>query len=301
LHVFLLFSATVLIWGSTWIAIKLHLGVVDPSVSAFYRNAIAALTLFSWCLAKKLPLRFAVRDHFSFILLGFFLFSGNYYLVYQATGMLTSGLVAVVFSTIVFFNIFTTRIILGNKTTVSALLGALIGVAGISLIFSQELSGLSFESDSFRGLLLALLATFFASMGSIVAILISTRRQLPVVQYNAWGMFYGCSLLFLVALFSGKSFNFEYTFQYSAALLYLGVFGTALGFAFYLRLLELIGPEKGGYTFLIFPIVALFISTIFEDYHWTFTAFSGLGLIAAGSLLALRSKPAITQKKQLEK
>ena len=290
MQVFLLFSATVLIWGSTWIAVKLHLGVVDPSVSAFYRNAIAALVLFGWCRAKNLSMRFAYKDHLSFLLLGFFLFSGNYYLVYKATGILTSGLVAVVFSTIVFFNIFTTRIILGNRTSLPSLLGALIGVAGISLIFSGELSGISFENDSFRGLLIALLATFFASMGSVVATVISTRRQLPVVQYNAWGMFYGCCLLFFVALLSGKTFNYEVTLQYSAALLYLAVFGTALGFGFYLRLLELIGPDKGGYTFLIFPIVALLISTVFEDYQWTLHAFIGLGLIAAGSILALRSK-----------
>lgn len=290
MQVFLLFSATVLIWGSTWIAVKLHLGVVDPSVSAFYRNAIAALVMFAWCRGKKLSLSFPLRDHLSFLLLGFFLFSGNYYLVYQATGMLTSGLVAVVFSTIVFINIFTARVILGNKTSLPALLGALVGVAGITLVFSAELTGISFANNSVRGLLLALLATLLASLGSITATWMSTRRQLPVVQYNAWGMFYGCCLLFLVALLSGKTFNYEYTLQYSAALIYLAVFGTALGFVFYLRLLELIGPDKGGYTFLIFPVVALLISTAFEDYQWTLDAFIGLGLITAGSVLALRSK-----------
>jgi len=289
LQVFLLFSATVIIWGSTWIAVKLHLGVVDPSVSAFYRNAIAALVMFAWCRARKLSLRFPLKDHFSFLLLGLFLFSGNYYLVYKATGMLTSGLVAVI-STIVFFNILTARFILGNKTSAPALLGALVGVAGITLVFSAELTGISFADNSVRGLLLALLATFLASMGSITATWMSTRRQLPVVQYNAWGMFYGCCLLFLLALFSGKTFNYEYTLQYSAALIYLAVFGTALGFGFYLRLLELIGPDKGGYTFLIFPVVALLISTVFEAYEWTLSAFIGLGLIAAGSILALRSK-----------
>ena len=189
-----------------------------------------------------------------------------------------------------FINIFTARLILGNKTTLPALLGALVGIAGISLVFSAELTGISLANDSVRGLLLALLATLLASLGSITATWMSTRRQLPVVQYNAWGMFYGCCLLFLVALFNGKTFNYEYTLQYSAALLYLAVFGTALGFVFYLRLLELIGPDKGGYTFLIFPIVALLISTAFEDYQWTLPALIGLGLITAGSVLALRSK-----------
>lgn len=292
MQILFLFSATVLIWGSTWIAVKLHLGVVEPSVSAFYRNAIAALLLFSWCYARRLPLRFPLSNHFSFLLLGFFLFSSNYYLVYHATGILTSGLVAVVFSTIIFFNIFTARIVLGNKTSLPALLGALIGVAGIALIFSPELTSLSFDDDNVRGLLMALLATLLASLGSITATWMSTRCQLPVVQYNAWGMFYGCCILFLVAFFGGQTFNYEYTLQYSVALFYLALFGSAIGFAFYLRLLELIGPDKGGYTFLIFPVVALLISTVYEGYSWTLNAFIGLGLISLGSVLALRSKSA---------
>lgn len=292
MRIFLLFTATVLIWGSTWIAVKWHLDVVDPGVSAFYRNTLAALLLFAWCWQRELLLRFSLRDHLSFFLLGLLLFSGNYWLVYQATGMMTSGLVAVVFSTIVFFNLFNARWLLNYPVRLFMVMGASLGVSGIALLFYNELSEFSWHSANVRGFALALLATLLASLGSITATYLSSHRQLPVIQYNAWGMFYGCIILFLAALLGGNTFNYEPTWQYSTALLYLGVVGTAAGFACYLKLIETIGPDKAGYTFVLFPVVALLISTVFEGYQWSATAFCGLALVLFGSFLALRASTA---------
>lgn len=270
---------------------KWHLGVVDPGVSAFYRNTLAALLLFAWCWQRNLILRFPLKDHFNFFLLGLFLFSGNYWLVYQATGIMTSGLVAVVFSSIVFFNMFNARWLLGYPVRLAMILGAALGVSGIALLFFGELTEFSWRDTGVRGFALALLATLLASLGSITATYLSSHRQLPVIQYNAWGMFYGCIILFLAALFGGNTFNYETTWQYSSALLYLGVIGTAAGFACYLKLIEIIGPDKAGYTFVLFPVVALIISTVFEGYQWPTMAFCGLALVLLGSFLALRTKP----------
>lgn len=278
-----------MIWGSTWIAVKWHLGVVEPGVSAFYRNTLATLLLFAWCWQRKLTLRFALRDHLSFLLLGLLLFSGNYWLVYQATGMMTSGLVAVVFSTIVFFNLFNARWLLKYPVRLYMVLGASLGVGGIILLFHQELYGFSWQSQGIRGFALALLATLLASLGSITATYLSNHRQLPIIPYNAWGMFYGCLILLLAALIGGNTFNYEMTWQYSTALLYLGVIGTAAGFACYLKLIEIMGPDKAGYTFVLFPVVALLISTVFEGYEWSVNGFCGLLLVLAGSFLALRA------------
>lgn len=66
----LLYVVTVLIWGTTWIAIEFQLGVVAPEVSVFYRYAAASLLLFGWCHARGLNLRFGLRAHSRFVLLG---------------------------------------------------------------------------------------------------------------------------------------------------------------------------------------------------------------------------------------
>jgi len=73
-----LYVVTVLVWGSTWIAITFQLGTVAPEVSIFYRYLLAAGLLFSWCRYRGLKLQFSLRAHGSFLMLGVLLFSLNY-------------------------------------------------------------------------------------------------------------------------------------------------------------------------------------------------------------------------------
>ena len=100
-----LYLITVLIWGSTWLAIKFQLGVVAPELSIAYRFGLAASILIIFSLVRRLPLRFDIKSHGFFVLQGLLLFSLNYILVYLAEGYLTSGLVAIIFSLIIIFNV----------------------------------------------------------------------------------------------------------------------------------------------------------------------------------------------------
>ena len=111
----LLFVIPALIWGSTWYAIKFQLGAVDPLVSVIYRFALAALILIGFCLLTRRNLKFSWREHLRIALQGILLFGMNYWLVYQAEEYLSSGLVAVGFSTLIFFNIFFGGLFLGNR------------------------------------------------------------------------------------------------------------------------------------------------------------------------------------------
>ena len=85
----------------------------------------------------------------------------------------------------------------------------------------------------------------------------------------------------------GKSINFSFDPAYVLSLLYLAIFGSAIAFGAYLALLRLIGSARAAYTSVLFPIVALAISTIFEDYQWSTPAVAGVALIGAGNWLAL--------------
>ena len=80
----ILYIITVIIWGSTWLAIKYQLGSVDPMVSVIYRFGLAAVLLLLFCFVKGLNFRFTLKDHFFMALLGTLLFSVNYWLVYVA-------------------------------------------------------------------------------------------------------------------------------------------------------------------------------------------------------------------------
>lgn len=121
---------TVLIWGSTWLAIKFQLGVVPPEISIAYRFSLAAAILFIFSAARGLRLSFSRADHAYMALQGFLLFSFNYILVYLAEGYLTSGLVAIIFSMIIITNVFFGAIFLRSPVRVRVVVGALVGMGG---------------------------------------------------------------------------------------------------------------------------------------------------------------------------
>jgi drug/metabolite transporter (DMT)-like permease len=287
LSAYALYCITVLVWGSTWLAIKFQLGAVDPLVSVIYRFGLASLLLFAWCVLARARLRLAPREHAFIALQGCCLFGLNYWLVYWAEVYLASGIVAVVFATMVFMNFFNAALFLKRPLVPAVLAGGLIGMVGVALLFWPELGSLGPGDAAWRGLLLALAATYVASLGSIVA----TRNAgfgLKVITVNAWGMFYGTALLALAALVTGVEFRFPAGVPYAASLLYLSVFGSIVAFGAYLRLIALIGPERAGYNAMMTPVVALLLSTLFEGYRWTLPAAAGLVLIVLGNAIVLR-------------
>ncbi len=288
-----LYLATILIWGSTWLAITYQLGEVDPLVSVIYRMALASGLLFIWCWLRDIPLRISTRDHRFMAAQGCFLFGLNYWTIYWSEDYLPSGLVAVIFSLLVFFNIINGRIFLKHPVTLSTVVGGLIGLTGICMLFYPEFALLSHsESNSnpngaLIGFGLAFVAVIFASLGNIVA----TRNGntgISVWAINAWSIFYGTAILALIALVTGAEFSYGSTLEYSLSLIYLSVFGTILAFGAYLKLLINIGPSRAGYTSLIIPFVAIILSTLFEDYQWTLLAAGGFMLVALGNYIVLK-------------
>ena len=281
-----LYCLTVLIWGSTWIAITFQLGTVAPLASVIYRFTLASVLLFIWCWFRKIPLTLTAKEHGLVFLQGSFLFGFNYWLMYSASQYLTSGLVAVIFSLIVFFNIFNARLLLRSSLQINVLIGAGLGLVGVVLLFSQEFTDFNLGSDIAIGAGFALLATYVASLGNIVATRNSHNKR-SVMTVNAWGMLYGTLVVIVLALILNVEFNFEFTPAYISSLIYLSIFGSIITFAAYLKLLSMIGPDKAGYVGMLVPVVALILSSIFEDYSWTLPAVLGLCLILAGNWLVM--------------
>lgn len=285
-----LYLSAVLIWGSTWYAIKFQLGVVEPEVSLVYRFALAAIILLGFCLWRKKNLKFSLSEHRFMALQGLFLFSSNYLVFYWATELLTSGIVALLFSTVILLNIVNSAIFLGKRVSVRVIVGAMFGIAGIAAVFWSELSVVENDADSWHGLWLCLIATFFASIGNILSAR-NQKKSLPVMQTNAWGMAYGAIIMTLFALINGADFNYDPSISYSLSLVYLSVFGSILAFGCYLTLIGRIGADKAAYTAVLFPVIALGISTLFESYQWSIEALFGFCLVLLGNYIVLTKSP----------
>jgi len=278
------------IWGSTWFAIKFQLGQVDPLVSVAYRFLIAGLLLMVFSLVRKLNLRFTLREHLLMILQGMILFGFNYWLVYLAETKLASGIVAIIFSFSIFTNIFFNYLLLKGKIRKEVMAGAILGIAGTFLIFNHELKSSEQITLGYEALIFCFGSIVLASLGNILSKYNQTRK-LPVIQTNAFGMTYGSLTMLLMVPLSGRTFSFELSVPYIASLFYLAIFGSIVAFTLYLKLVGDIGPDRAGYTTLVAPVIALIISSFFENYQWGIVAVFGVLLLFAGNILALKMKP----------
>jgi drug/metabolite transporter (DMT)-like permease len=285
----ILYVITVLVWGSTWFAIEFQLGVVTPEVSIVYRYAGASFLLFGWCRIRGLKLAFGWRQHGWFFLLGLLLFGVNYVLAYRAQIYISSALTAIAFSTMVWMNIINARIFFGVRAGRRVLFGALLGIAGIFTLFAPQIGEMTFSDTVFFGSILSVMGALVASFGNMVS-QGAQRAKLPVIQSNAWGMFYGTLITAAIAISEGHEFIFDWSAGYLGSLLYLTVFGSIIAFGAYLTLLGRIGAHKAGYAMVMFPVVALILSAIFEGLEVDATIVVGTLLVLAGNLFVLNTK-----------
>jgi len=284
-----LYALTVILWGTSWLAIKFQLGVVMPEVSLVYRFVLAAIVMLALCALGRRRKRFSTVDHLFFAIQGMCLFSTNYFFVYLGSQYLTTGLVAVVFSLVVVFNILGGRLLFATPFSARVLAGAGLGIAGIALVFWPEIAAFDPSRQSTAGALFSLVGTAIASMGMLASAWNQQRRGLPVLQSNTYGMIYGALFLTALTVVRGSPFAFDPALPYVASLLYLALFATVLAFWSYLTLVGRIGADRAAYATVLFPIIALTLSTWVEGFEWTATASMGIALVLAGNVLILRN------------
>src|SRR4030095_12763986 len=164
-----LFVMCVAIWGSTWIAITFQLGNIQPAASISYRFLLAALILLAFCRLRGLNLRFGLRQHVALMLQGVLMFSLSYLAVYYAETLVVSGLVAMGFSASPLLNMLGVRIAYGTPMSWRVAFGALLGIAGIVLVFWPELGPLATDSRLLRGILYTVVAVVASAAGSVIA------------------------------------------------------------------------------------------------------------------------------------
>jgi drug/metabolite transporter (DMT)-like permease len=280
-----LYLLTVLIWGTTWIAITFQLGVVPAPVSIAYRFWLAAAVLMAFLLVSRKPW-WPPRQAWRYLFAqGVALFCLNFLCFYYASQWVSSGLEAVVFSTAPLWNAVNGRIFLGRPIRPQVMMGALLGLCGIMLLFLPQMQGHWHDGKVLAGLALTLGGTLCFSCGNLLSSRMQSLGLTPWLT-NTWAMLIGSTILGLGAFALGMPFALDPSPRYVGALLYLAIPGSVIGFTAYLLLVGRIGPDRAAYSTVLFPIVALTISTVYEGYHWTAPALCGLALVLAGNLLA---------------
>lgn len=289
-----LFIATVLIWGTTWIAIAWQVGPVDVVVSVFYRFALAAVVfLIGLALLGRLKLP---RQWRFVVLQALCLFSFNFLFFYKATILMPSGLVSVIFSLATLFNAVNARLFFGDRVKPRAVLAAAIGVTGLVLLFWNDLA-VDIDPQVLQGIGWAAAGTMLFSLGNMVSRKNSAEGVTPVTA-NAWGMGIGALVLLAIIQFTGTPITLPTSPLYIGALIYLAVIGSVIGFTAYLMLVARIGSDRAAYATVLFPVVALLMSTLYEGYEWHLTAVVGIALTMLGNLVMFARWPVANGSKQ---
>ena len=257
--------------------------------SVLYRYVIAAVLLQGLISIMRSRNRHSLRTHGQFFLLGSFLFGWNYVLFYTATDLgLTTGLIAVIFSLIITMNMANNAILFGERPERSTVIGAIIGLSGITLVFAEDITALTGQG-LLPAILICVAATYLASLGNMMSKILQ-RKGVSVTGSNGWGMTYGAlSLLIAVVLFD-EPMRFPTTVPFLSSLFFLAIVGSIVAFWSYLTLLGRVGADKAAYAMIVFPVWALMISWMFEGFMWTPLKVFGVGVILAGNLVVIGRK-----------
>ena len=289
------FMLCALIWGSTWHAINFQIDHGNPSYAVAIRFLLAGVLLAIFVWLRGLPVRYSPKQHLLFALAGVFLYTLDYSFLYAAQQHIMGALLAVLSTSVIYFNVILRRVILGKPVRREVVLGASLGLIGISAIFYPELTRMTIADSLWLGLLLALGSFLSASIGNIISE--ELLDNVPVVVFNCFSMCYGSVIILLGLWVLGIPWQWPQQSDFYVALVYLAVFGSIVAFGCYMLLVQRMGSDKAAYVVLVYPVIALLIATVFEGYVWSVTAIAGVGLIIAGNYLAL-AKPKQTVPNQ---
>jgi drug/metabolite transporter (DMT)-like permease len=265
-HTRWLFWTPTLIWASTWHVILYQLAEVPALQSVAWRFALAALLLVAYAVYSGQSLRVPLPLHGALLLTGGLQYGLNYYCVYEAERYLPSGLVAVLFSLMVFINAFSGAAFFGRPLTRRALVCATLGVAGVAIIFWPEVLATQARPQAALGLGIGLLAVACACAGNVLTLKLSARG-VALVPLLAWCMGYGAAGLLLLSGLSGSGFVVGHSLAWWASLLYLAALGSVLAFLTYFKLAQREGPGRAALTSVLIPVIALVISAALEGWQ----------------------------------
>jgi drug/metabolite transporter (DMT)-like permease len=280
-----MYGLLVLIWSSTWVAIKIGLEDCPPLLGAGVRFALAGLVLLALAAAQRRPLR---TDWLLTLVLALAPFAFAYGLVYWGEQYVPSGLAAVLFGILPLYTALLGTVLLPDEPLrLPLLVGVLIGIGGLSLAFLESVELGSAEKAALGATALAL-APLGAALGSI-----SQKRRaarLDAVVLNGWAMLVGGLLLLPLSGLSEDWGDFVWSAESVGSIAYLTLFGSAIAFVTLTVLLRHITAMGISFLAMLLPFGALLFGAALYDESITVRAVAGAVLVAAGLGIAQWSR-----------
>ena len=268
------------IWGSTWLFIKLGLEDLPPITFAGIRFVIACAILFSLIRARGIHLPADGRDWWLLASTGVLSFSLNYGLVFWGEQYISSGLAALLQSTLPAFGLVFAHFHLpGERMTWSKIFGVVLGVLGVAVVFSNQLAVAG--GKALAGSIALVLSAMFAAYSNVL-VKRHGRKLKPEVLAGGQ-MFFGLIPLLLIGIpLEGNPFTYRWTPVAVLSLLYLAVVGSVIAFVLYYWLVHKMDVTKTMLISLITPVVAVLLGMVVLGEDWSWRTVAGGVMIMAG-------------------
>jgi drug/metabolite transporter (DMT)-like permease len=281
--IILIYALACLIWGSTWLAIRIGLEDLTPLISAGYRFLLASMFILLLMKIRKIPLnteRLSIR---LYLVMAFFSFAIPFGFVYWGEQYVPSGLAAVLFAVYPFFiTLYSYYFIPGEKIDIYKISGILLGFTGIIIIFSDQLGG-DF-SAYLAGMILIVLSAMMQA-GVAVTIKKYGHSLNPLAMNFVPMLIAGLVMLFSGFIIEDTSGN-NFTSGAVLSILYLAFFGSVITFTSYYWLLKRVNILLLSLIAFITPVIALFIGWVFYSEEFTQRHIAGSAVVLTGIIAA---------------
>lgn len=275
------------IWGTTWIFIKIGLADLPPISFAATRFTISCLLLLPLLFWQKLQFP-KDKTVWRFILItGFLQFFFNYGLLFWGEQFISSGLAAVLQATIPAFGLILARFIIGEEITLIKIISIILGIFGVSVIFYEQLS-LNGTLALF-GSLAVVIGAFGASLASVLTK--AKLQGLNPLNVVFWQMLIGQIPLWLIGLsFEGSPTKFNWSWNAIICVLYLAIIGSIIAFWLYYWLLSKIDVTKAMMIAFVTPLVAVYVGSFFGEQLHLQTILGGILILGSVGLIVWKRK-----------
>jgi len=274
-----------LIWGSTWIVIKVGYGGLGPFNVAGLRFVVAGALMAVVALATGARWPRGRPEWTAVMVVGLLMFAGDYGLIYWAEQYIASGLTAVLFATLPLMTLFVARAYIpGQRVTTGKLGSSVLALVGTVALFADQLR---VDTAAIRPMLAVLGATLCAAVASVVSK--RDAHDIPSATLNATSMLVGAAVLLVAALAHGERLHVPTDAGTWAAVAYLSLVGSVLAFLIYFSLLKTWSVMSLSFISVFTPVIALLLGFVFLHEPLTLWRVAGTLLILVAVLLGNRS------------
>ena len=270
-----------LIWGTTWIAIKYSLQGIPPFLGAALRFALAAGCLYVYARSRRISLKLAPGDFKHIFSSAVFLYLLDYGLIYWGEQYLYGGVTAVFFATFPLFTaLISTLVFKSEPLRWQKLAGLLLAFGGISLIFYDQLLITRFSG----WVLWATIAIVLSARAAAVSLVIVKKHlsHLQTASLTLHQMLWGVVLLAITGVLRGEPWPTSISFPVVLAVLYLGIFGSAIAFLIYYSLLKQMSAVSLSSMIYVTPLVAIVTGWLLLGEAITLRMMLGTAIVLGG-------------------